>query len=104
MLFICGPCIAPFILIGAIAMVGTSEKNNVCQAKAIVQGEDAVLVEPGCDKITAANGELAMFTCDLQQEGMEPAKLSAKNVVFDMNHAGWCLSTTSQMYACKETE
>jgi hypothetical protein len=101
--WLCAPCIAPFVLLGAVILIGWSEKRSVCQAKAIDQGRDAA-VTVGCNDISEGSGELVFFNCDLTTTDLNPSSLATSGSVFTVSFPGVCLKTTSEMYQCEETK
>jgi len=101
--WLCAPCVAPFVLLGAVILIGWSEKRSVCRAKAIDQGRDAA-VKVGCSDVSTGAGELVFFNCDLQKTGLVPSSLGVSGGAFTVSFPGVCLKTTSQMYQCKETK
>jgi hypothetical protein len=96
----CSVCCAPFVLIVAIILTGWNEKNSVCTAKAITEGEQ-MAKSVGCDSATAEDGNLIFFSCKYTHDGL--SELSPRG---DFNnrikYAGTGLQVTSSMYQCIE--
>jgi len=99
----CGFLMAPFILLGALILVGWNEKRAVCEAKAILAGEAAV-EEVGCTSAYEMSGELVLLSCELQTSGLRPLNPPDGRDFAGVNFRGLGLRVTSEMYQCLETE
>lgn len=69
--FITAFCLGPALILGCCFVLGWNERRAVCDDKAIAEGKEKV-VKVGCDSSMEGHGDLVLFSCDLQEGGLDP--------------------------------
>lgn len=90
--------IAPFLIMGMVVLLGWNERRAVCEARAILEGEEKV-TEIGCTDPNEGNGQLVLFQCDLSQEGLDRVKFEGSD--FNFTHWG-PMQVNAEMLQCIE--
>merc|ERR1719217_660826 len=64
----CGVCVAPWIVLISLILIGWNEKRAVCDAKALDAGH-AEAVDAACSGNSASdsNGKLVFYNCKLDE-------------------------------------
>lgn len=98
---LCGACFAPFLLLGALILLGWNEHHTVCKARAAIAGFDRAQ-EQDCNSATAGNGDLILFSCNVKRDGLVPWTVESGAFKGHLMFLGTCMSVQSEMYQCVE--
>jgi len=98
----CALCVAPFLILGMVIMVGWNEKRAVCEERAIIQGKNEV-DKIKCTDTTSSDGGLVMLSCDLDPDSVTLLSLPAGTDFSTLSVQGTGLKVTAEMYQCEET-
>jgi len=91
----------PIILVGSTFLLGWNETRAVCEAKAIKEGAGKT-TEVGCNDSGVHDGELIMFQCDIQKEGLAPLGFPG-TALQNLNVRGTGVAVKVEMLQCIET-
>jgi len=100
---VCAVCISPLVLFAALGTLGWNERRDVCNSRAIHEGETET-VSVGCSNGLDGNNELIMFSCDLKSEGLNALTAGGVFAAPIIASRTTGLEVRSEMRQCVENE